>query len=97
LAKFIAIAGPVVSQFEFRKTLTLQKQLRFATLRPMPFTITWSGPTGAASTRRNTPVDALNWAIEMMGKGFQEVVILDENRKAYSPADFGKFYLTTRT
>jgi hypothetical protein len=33
----------------------------------------------------------------MMGKGFQDVVILDENGKAYNPSDFAKLYVDTRT
>ena len=63
----------------------------------MPFIVRWSNPAGTASTRRNTPIEARNWAVEMMGKGFQDVVILDENGKAYNPSDFAKLYVDTRT
>jgi hypothetical protein len=39
----------------------------------MAFAIQWTGPQGLASTRRKDPVDALKYAIEMLGKGYAEV------------------------
>jgi hypothetical protein len=45
-------------------------------------------------THRDTPVEAVRFAIEIIGKGFSDVVIidLDENGKAYAPAEFAQFY-----
>jgi hypothetical protein len=53
---------------------------------------------GPASTRRNTPIEALRYAVEMLGKGYVDVVIVDQdgNGKAYAPAAFREFYLDTR-
>jgi hypothetical protein len=50
---------------------------------------------GPASTRRKDPVDALKYAVEMLGKGYADVVIVDlaEDGKAYAPADFRDLYL----
>ena len=50
---------------------------------------------GPASTRRKDPVDALKYAIEMLGKGYADVVIVDlaENGQAYAPSDFRDLYL----
>ena len=39
----------------------------------MAFAIQWTGPQGLASTRRKDPVDALKYAVEMLGKGYAEV------------------------
>ena len=62
---------------------------------PMAFAIQWTGPMGPASTRRKDPVDALKYAVEMLGKGYADVVIVDptENGQAYAPADFRDLYL----
>ena len=64
----------------------------------MPFAIQWTGPLGPATTRRDSPIEALGYAIEMLGKGYADVVIiaLTENGKAYAPAEFREFYLDTR-
>ena len=53
---------------------------------------------GPASTRRKDPVDALKYAVELLAKGYADVVIVDlaENGKAYAPAEFREFYLDTR-
>jgi hypothetical protein len=53
---------------------------------------------GPATTHRNSPIDALRYATEMLGKGYADVVIVDlaENGKAYAPAEFREFYLDTR-
>ena len=61
----------------------------------MAFAIQWTGPQGLASTRRKDPVDALKYAIEMLGKGYVDVVIVDlaENGQPYAPADFRDLYL----
>ena len=50
----------------------------------MAFAIQWSGPMGPATTHRNSPIDALRYVIEMLGKGYADVVIVDlsENGKA---------------
>ena len=64
----------------------------------MPFAIQWIGPTGPTTTRRDTPLEALSCATEMLGKGHAGVVIVDlaEGGKAYMPADFALFYLDAR-
>jgi hypothetical protein len=43
----------------------------------MAFEIQWTGPTGPASTRRKDPADALKYAVEMLEKGYADVVIVD--------------------
>ena len=48
----------------------------------MAFAIQWTGSQGLASTRRKDPVDALKYAIEMLGKGYADVVIVDLAEKA---------------
>ena len=57
-----------------------------------------TGPMGPATTHRDSPVEALRYAIEMLGKGYADVVIVDlaENGKAYRPADFRKFFLDAK-
>ncbi len=64
----------------------------------MSFAIQWTGPIGPATTHRNSPIEALRYALEMLGKGYADVVIVDlaENGKAYAPAEFREFYLDTR-
>jgi hypothetical protein len=64
----------------------------------MPFTIQWTGSFGPATTQRDTPVEAIRFAIEMLGKGFTDVVIVDpdEDDKAYAPAEFAQFYKDTK-
>jgi hypothetical protein len=43
----------------------------------MAFAIEWTGPMGPATTHRHGPLEALRFAIEMIGKGYQDVVIVD--------------------
>jgi hypothetical protein len=64
----------------------------------MPFEIQWTGHQGAAMTRRETPVEAVEFAAEMLGKGFADVVIvdLDDGGKVYAPAEFARFYTNAR-
>ena len=61
----------------------------------MAFEIQWTGSTGPASTRRKDPVDALKYAVEMLEKGYADVVIVDlaQNGQVYAPADFRDLYL----
>jgi hypothetical protein len=61
----------------------------------IPFAIQWTGLTGPTSTRRDTAIEALEYATELLGKDRSGVVIIDlaENGKAYAPADFAQFYL----
>ena len=44
-------------------------------------------------THRNTPVEAIRFAIEMLGKDFTDVVIVDteEGGKTYTPFEFEQF------
>jgi hypothetical protein len=63
------------------------------------FIITWSTSIGgAASVRRHSPVEALSKALVLLVQGFEDVVIFDEGGKgtAYTPADFGKFFVDKR-
>jgi hypothetical protein len=64
----------------------------------MPFAIQWTGPVGPATTRRDTPVEALRYAIEMLAKGYGDVVIVDlaKDGKAYAPTEFAQLYSDTR-
>jgi hypothetical protein len=61
----------------------------------MAFAIQWTAPMGPASTQRKDPVDALRYAMQMLGKGYADVVIVDlaEDGKAYAPAEFRDLYL----
>jgi hypothetical protein len=45
-------------------------------------------------THRDTAVDAIRFAIEMVGKGFPDVVIVDlaEGGKTYAPVEFAQLY-----
>jgi hypothetical protein len=45
----------------------------------MTFEIQWTGHQGAAMTHRATPVEAIRFAIEMLGQDFTDVVIVDLN------------------
>ena len=58
--------------------------------KPMAFVIQWTGPNGPASTQCKEPVDALRYAMQMLAKGYADVVIVDlaEDGKAYAPAEF---------
>jgi hypothetical protein len=60
----------------------------------MAFEIQWTSPSGPASTKRKDAVDALRFAMEMLGKGYADVVIVNlaENGKAYAPAEFRDLY-----
>jgi hypothetical protein len=63
------------------------------------FIITWSTSTGGAATiRGHSPVEALSEALVLLVQGFEDVVIFDEGGKgtAYTPADFGRFFVDTR-
>jgi hypothetical protein len=68
------------------------------TLSGMPFEIQWTSPVGLESTRRKSAVDAVRYAVQMFGRGYTAVVIVDlaENSKAYSLADFRQFYLDAK-
>jgi hypothetical protein len=61
----------------------------------MPFAIQWIGITGPTSTQRDTALEALKYATELVGQGRANVVIIDltEGGKAYAPNDFAQFYL----
>ena len=44
-----------------------------------------------------TPVEAVEFVAEMIGKGFADVVILDlDDGKVYAPAEFARFYTNAR-
>jgi hypothetical protein len=63
------------------------------------FVITWSTSIGgAASVRRHGPVEALSKALTLLVQGFEDVVIFDDDGKgtAYTPADFGRFFIDRR-
>jgi hypothetical protein len=64
----------------------------------MPFEIQWTGPMGPESTRRKSAVDALRYAVQMFGRGYTDVVIVDlsEDCKAHSLADFRQSYLDAK-
>jgi 3-oxoacyl-(acyl-carrier-protein) synthase len=61
----------------------------------MPFTIQWTGPPGLATTTRASPIEAIKIAVDMLGKGYIDVVIVDRTQggKAYTPAEFATFCL----
>ncbi len=60
----------------------------------MPFEIQWTGHQGSAMTHRATPAEAVRFAIEVLGKGFSDVVVvdLDDGGKTYAPVEFAQFY-----
>ena len=60
----------------------------------MTFEIQWTGHHGAAMTHRDTPVEAIRVAIEMRGKDFTDVVIVDlaNSGKTYAPTEFARLY-----
>jgi hypothetical protein len=65
----------------------------------MTFIITWSTSIGGAATaRRHSPVEALSKALVLLVQGFEDVVIFDDGGKgkAYTPADFGRFFVDTK-
>lgn len=64
-------------------------------MRSMAFAIQWITPNGPASTRRKDPMDALSYAVQMLGKGYSDVLIVDlsDEGKAYAPSEFRQFYL----
>jgi len=65
----------------------------------MTFLITWSTSTGGAATvRGHSPEEALRKAFALLVQGFEDVVIFDEDGKgtAYTPADFGRFFVDAR-
>jgi len=63
----------------------------------MPFSIQWTGPLKPATTQRDGPAEALKSAIELFGKGYTDVVIVDwlETAKPMHPAEFAEFYRDT--
>jgi hypothetical protein len=63
----------------------------------MRFQIQWTGHQGAAMAHRATPVEAIRFAIEMFGKDFTDVVIIDtdEGGKIYTLFEFQQFYKNT--
>jgi hypothetical protein len=60
----------------------------------MTFEIQWTGHQGAAMTHRATPVEAIRFAIEMLGQDFTDVVIVDLNEggKTYTLGKFTRLY-----
>jgi hypothetical protein len=60
----------------------------------MTFEIQWTGHQGAAMTHRDTPAEAIRFAIEMLGKDFTDVVIVDlaHGRRTYTTAEFVRLY-----
>jgi hypothetical protein len=64
----------------------------------MPFAIQWTGLLGPATSHRDTAVEAIRLAIEMLGKGFANVLIVDlaDGGKAYAPVEFAQFYRNAR-
>ena len=53
---------------------------------------------GARGDAARPPIEAIRFAIEMLGKGFDSVVIVDlaQGGKAYTPSEFAKFYKETK-
>ncbi len=51
-----------------------------------------------AMTHRDTAAEAIGFAIEMLGKDFTDVVIIDadEGGRTYAPFEFKHFYRTRR-
>jgi len=65
----------------------------------MRFEIQWTGHQGAAMTHRDTAAEAIRFAIDMLGKDFTDVVIIDtnENAKTYRPFEFERFYKNAKS
>ena len=61
----------------------------------MRFTITWSNLAEPKCTRCDTAVEALDIVVGLAGQGVQDVVILDQNGKAYAGSNFGQFFIDT--
>jgi hypothetical protein len=51
---------------------------------------------GGVSFRRDSPVEALTKAMELLAEGMQDVRITDEQGRSYSPSDFDKFFVAER-
>jgi hypothetical protein len=64
----------------------------------MPFTIQWTGSLGPATTSRDSPIEAIRFAVDLLGKAYSDVVIVDSNQngKTYTPAEFAMFYKDAR-
>jgi hypothetical protein len=66
----------------------------------MFFTILWTAPTGPATNMRTGPIEAVQCAIQMLGKGYADVMIavVDPSKgdRAYGPTEFAQFYLEYR-
>jgi hypothetical protein len=96
-------AGPAGIELAYWLTPVTSRALSSADLLAyspccMAFAIQWTDPTGPATAQRNSPVEAIKCAVEMLGKGCTDVVIVDlaENGKTYRPADFAQFHKVTR-
>jgi hypothetical protein len=48
----------------------------------MPFAVQWTGHLGPATAHRATAVEAIRFAIEMLGKGFADVLIVTRRTAA---------------
>ncbi len=57
-----------------------------------------AGALAPAMTHRDTAAEAIGFAIEMLGKDFTDVVIIDadEGGRTYAPFEFKHFYRTRR-
>jgi hypothetical protein len=53
----------------------------------------WTGSIGLATTNQDSPIEAIRFATEMLGKGYGDVVIVDlqQGGKAYTPGAFATF------
>ena len=60
----------------------------------MALAIQWTGPLGPATTEREEPIETLQCALELLGRGYADVIILDLSKdgKAYSPKEFAQYY-----
>jgi hypothetical protein len=60
----------------------------------MFFTILGTAPTGPAASHRYDAIEAVKCAIQMLAKGYADVVIVDSSNgdKAYTPTEFAQFY-----
>jgi hypothetical protein len=65
----------------------------------MRFEIQWTRHQGVAMTHRNTAVEAIRFAIEMLGEDFTDVVIIDTNEggKIYRPFELQRIYKNAKS
>jgi hypothetical protein len=56
----------------------------------MPFAFQWTDSLGPATTNRDTPIEAIRFAIDMLAKRFRDLLIIDLNQdgKAHSRPSF---------